>query len=336
MTKKTQPLKQKATKGSKINKEREAKVAPKRQKARVVRALKNREPKVIENPKKSLFLKGNKTSELCSGVLKDMSAMRAPLGKTLQRRNPVHPMDDANAMEFLCEKNDCSLFVLANHSKKRPHNLVFGRTFDGHILDMVELGIMGAKTLADQQQLNPNTEFKRLGSKPMILFLGEKWEAEEEYRSVRNLLLDFFRAEEISQINLASLDHVIVCTAANDMIYMRTYMLHLKKPASATSNIPNTRLYLSAPSVDFKIRRCHWASIDLWKASCKRPRELKPKKVKNISTTSLGDKVGKIHIQRQDISELQTRKVKALRASKCADTIGNAVSEKGERALEEE
>jgi hypothetical protein len=47
-------------------------------------------------------------------------------------------------MEFLSQKNDASLFAFGTHSKKRPHNLVFGRLFDHHILDMVETGVAGA------------------------------------------------------------------------------------------------------------------------------------------------------------------------------------------------
>jgi hypothetical protein len=39
-------------------------------------------------------------------------------------RNEILPFEDANSIEFLCGKNDTSLFALGNHTKKRPHNLV--------------------------------------------------------------------------------------------------------------------------------------------------------------------------------------------------------------------
>ena len=44
-------------------------------------------------------------------------------------------------LEFFCKKNDSSLFMLGNHNKKRPHNIILGRMYDYHLLDMFELGL---------------------------------------------------------------------------------------------------------------------------------------------------------------------------------------------------
>ena len=40
---------------------------------------------------------------------------------------------------------------------------------------------------------------------------------------------------------------------------------------------------------------------------------LQPKKVKNVSYDSFGSKLGRVHMQRQDFSKLQTRKIKGLK-----------------------
>jgi hypothetical protein len=40
---------------------------------------------------------------------------------------------------------------------------------------------------------------------------------------------------------------------------------------------------------------------------------LKPKKVKNLSFTTLGEKTGRVHLQRQDLSAMKVKRVKALR-----------------------
>lgn len=40
------------------------------------------------------------------------------------------------------------------------------------------------------------------------------------------------------------------------------------------------------------------------------------KKVKNISENSMGDKVGRIHVERQDLNKMAVRRVDALRNNK--------------------
>ena len=53
------------------------------------------------------------------------------------------PFEDGGEvqLEQLSRKYDCGLFVVANHTKSKPHNLVFGRFFDHRIYDMIELGV---------------------------------------------------------------------------------------------------------------------------------------------------------------------------------------------------
>lgn len=43
---------------------------------------------------------------------------------------------------------------------------------------------------------------------------------------------------------------------------------------------------------------------------------LQPKKKKNISHDAFGTKFGRVHMQKQDLSKLQTRKMKGLRKRK--------------------
>jgi ribosome production factor 2 len=40
---------------------------------------------------------------------------------------------------------------------------------------------------------------------------------------------------------------------------------------------------------------------------------LQAKKKKNVEFNSLGDKLGRVHMDRQDFGQLQTRKMKALK-----------------------
>ena len=83
--------------------------------------------------------------------------------------------------------------------------------------------------------------------------------------------------------------------------------------------MPDTRLEVSGPPLSLKMRRDHQPSLELWKASLKQPKGLKPKKRKNRSTTDLGEVHGRLHLGNQKVDELQSRKVKALKKSRGAE-----------------
>jgi ribosome production factor 2 len=57
------------------------------------------------------------------------------------KKNVIRPFEDASSLEFWAQKNDASLFVVAQSTKKRPDNLTFARTFNGRLLDMLEVGV---------------------------------------------------------------------------------------------------------------------------------------------------------------------------------------------------
>lgn len=280
----------------------------KRKRGHVVRALKAREPKLIEEAKKALFIRGQKTSQRVCDALLDLRKLKEPECKFLGKRNPLYAFEDETSIEFLCQKNDCSLFVLGTHNKKRPHNLIFGRMFghpEFHLLDMIEMGIEEYKGIAECKGNK-----KAPGAKPCFVFQGNEWTDDNKYGKLRSILLDFFRGTEVDQICLAGLDHVIVCTAAQEKVYLRVHTIDYKKSGA---KVPNVELKLMGPAMTLNFRRSKFASEDLYKLACKRPKELKKKKTKNISRNSLGDKVGRVHMERQDFDKMQVRKVKALR-----------------------
>mmetsp|Transcript_37383 Transcript_37383/g.81847 ORF Transcript_37383/g.81847 Transcript_37383/m.81847 type:complete len:365 (-) Transcript_37383:119-1213(-) len=294
----------------------------KQPKARVARYLKSTESQLVEGAKSALLLKGIRCSDAMSTVLKDIRAVKAPYGKLLTKNNVIVPFDDEGqqSIEFLTTKNDCSLFALASHNKKRPNNLVLGRTFDRQILDMAELGLTYYKSLKDYG----GAPKKRIGSKPMMLFVGDRWHLDHEYRKLQNLLLDFYRGDPVEKIVMSGLDHIMVFTITDGVavpgldseplpaIHQRTYYSKLKKdPAGGKAPIPH--LTASGPDMDFRIRRTQYASPDVWKAAMKQPTVLKKKAKKNQTTNMFGETIGRLHLDRQDIDKMQGRKSKALR-----------------------
>ncbi|CAI9570391.1 unnamed protein product [Staurois parvus] len=154
----------------------------------------------------------------------------------------------------------------------------------------------------------------------MLIFAGEAFETSEDYKRLKNLLTDFFRGPTVSGIRLAGLEHILHFTAVDGKIYMRSYKVLMKKSGCRT---PRIELEEMGPSFDFVMRRTHLAD-DLYKLTMKRPKALQGKKKKNISHDTFDTKYGRIHMQKQDLGKLQTRKVKALKkrpAEKIAGTI---------------
>ena len=302
-------------------------------KARVARYLKKHsESQLVEGAKSTLLLKGISCSHAMTTILKDIRAMKAPYAKLLSKNNVILPFDDGGQMslEFLSTKNDCSLICLASHNKKRPNNLVLGRMFDRHVLDMVELGVIRYKSIADY----PSCLKKRIGSKPMMLFVGDMWHLNQECKKLQNLLIDFYRGDPVDKIVLSGLDHIMVFTALEDtnvgftqkdgndgghditrcIIHQRTYFCKMKKNPNG-SRAPLPYLTPSGPDMDFHIRRAQFAPPDLYKQALKQPSATKSKKVKNQSTNLFGETIGRLHLEKQDLDKMGGRKSKALRVS---------------------
>jgi ribosome production factor 2 len=114
-------------------------VKPRNQKSK--RALEAREPKALENNKGCLFIRGTNCSETVMKAVRDLHSLKKPDSDFYSHKNDIRPFEDFTKIEFFSQKHDISLFGLGSNNKKRPDNLVLGRTYDYKMLDMVEFGI---------------------------------------------------------------------------------------------------------------------------------------------------------------------------------------------------
>jgi len=243
----------------------------------------------------------------------------------LRRHNAVHPFEDATPMEFLSQKNDASLFAFGTHSKKRPHNLVFGRMFDNHILDMVETGVAAFKQMAEFPESRGGCSVE---SKPCIVFSGAAWEQDASFALLRSIWLDFFQLREVDTISNIGVEHALVFTATGDSVtggsvMMRHYIVKLKKSAEASG--PYVELIEMGPSLDLAVRRVHHASESLTKEAMTRPKATAatPKKVKNVEHGRLSGRQGRLHVPKQNLNEMALARPKALR-KRAAGSAGGA------------
>lgn len=294
---------------------------PKTQKGR--RFLAKREGKLEENTKRVMLIRGGKTSETVTQALKDIFVLKKPNASMMHKKNILRPFEDQTSLEFFSQKNDCSLMVFGSHSKKRPNNLVLGSFYDNHVLDMFELKVEKFKAISEFKASKVMS-----GTKPCILVSGEEFQSKTEYSRLKNILVDFWRGEKVTNLNLQGVEHIVQITAADGRVYIRSYRALLKKSGLRT---PRVELEEIGPSLDLVLNRSHLAEETLYKESLKQPKVLKAKPKKNIDRDVFGTKTGRIHMQKQDLGNMQTRKMKGLKRKAPAAKADGANNNKGGR-----
>jgi ribosome production factor 2 len=168
------------------------------------------------------------------------------------------------------------------------------------------------------------------------------------------MFISFFNGETIESICLPGIEHVIsislgptptnLTTASTDLssnipedptslpkIHVRSYIIKLK--ASGT-RIPKVELAPMGPFLDLTLRRYQPPDPELLKQSLKRPKLKKQdvekglgRKKKNMEVDEMGDLRGRVHVGEQDLSKLQTRKMKGLKSNFDEDDEGEDVED---------
>lgn len=255
------------------------------------------ESKLVEDEKNVAYIRGFTGNELTKKVMNDIYALKKPNGVPLNKKNVVQPFEDVSPIEFICQKNDCSLFLFTSHSKKRPNNLTMGRLYNGRLLDMVELCIEQYKSI---QELPARVT---LGMKPLLIFAGDTFETDYEYIRIKNLLNDFFLGPKPTCVRVKGIEHVILFVASNGKIHMRPYLIEQKKIQGSSKAA--VTCHDMGPQIDFAVKRVKVANNDQFKEACKQ--KLKPKKSnknKNMSKDELGTTHGQLHLRGQDFNKM--------------------------------
>ncbi|PPQ78360.1 hypothetical protein CVT25_011643 [Psilocybe cyanescens] len=320
--------------------------------ARSKRVLDARQPKEVEDPRTAIFVKGTHTGDVLNNVMRELMALKRPNAIAFNKKNAIHPFDEAStsiaSLEFWANKNDASMFVFGQTTKKRPHGLTFVRMFDGKVLDMAEVGVEKWVGMADFK-----TPKSTPGHKPLMHFASELFDTHPRFTQLKSMLIDFFNGEEIESICLPGIEHVISVscgptpaalnnataiayasrpkpganganggsaeeTANFPKVHIRTYTLNL---LSSGTRIPRVELTPMGPALDLVLRRHQPADAELLRQAMRRPKLKKAdveqglgKKRKNQEVDEMGDLRGRVHVGKQDLGKLQTRKMKGLKA----------------------
>ncbi|KAK4224551.1 Brix domain-containing protein [Podospora fimiseda] len=291
--------------------------------ARSKRALEKKAPKVHENPKTSLFLRGTSCSQITQDAMGDLFALRQVHSKRFTKKNPIHPFEDATSLCFFSEKNDCSMLVFGSSNKKRPHTITFARTFDYKLLDMLEF-ILDAETFRSISQFKTNKV--PVGTRPLMVFSGTAFESPvpNAFTMAKSMLIDFFKGDVSNKIDVEGLKYIVSVTAdepttsatnsddpsSKPVLHLRVYTIQTKRSGQ---KLPRVELEEHGPRMDFRLGRIQEPDEAMLKEAMRKPRTSEERTKKNISTDIMGDKLGRIHLGKLDLSELQTRKMKGLK-----------------------
>jgi ribosome production factor 2 len=178
-----------------------------------------------------------------------------------------------------------------------------------------------------------------IGQRPMMVFAGTAFESPvaNEWTVAKSLLLDFFRGEPSDKVDVEGLTYVVVVTAdeppsggvvgttavvnkddpgSQPGLHLRVYLIRTKRSGH---RLPRVEVEEQGPRMDFRLGRVRQPDEAMFKEAMRKAKTTEERTKKNISTDVMGDKLGRIHLGRQDLSQLQTRKMKGLKRGRGDD-----------------
>ena len=141
----------------------------------------------------------------------------------------------------------------------------------------------------------------------------------------KSMLTDFFRGDVSDKIDVEGLRYCVVVTAdeptasettsdddpaSKPVLRLRLYTIRTKRSGQ---KLPRVELEEHGPRMDFRLGRVQEPDAAMLKEAMRKAKTNEERTKKNISTDIMGDKLGRIHTGKLDLSELQTRKMKGLK-----------------------
>ena len=141
-----------------------------------------------------------------------------------------------------------------------------------------------------------------MGQSPFFTFIGEGFDSVEELKHLKEVLLDLFHGEVVTNLNLAGLDRVYVCAAVSPKkVFLTHCALRLKKSGTV---VPRIELVEVGPSMDLVVRRHRLPDDSLKKEAMKTALDKAKKKEKNVVKDAIQGKYGKIYIPDQKVGSV--------------------------------
>ncbi|KAL3475408.1 tRNA synthetases class I-domain-containing protein [Aspergillus californicus] len=288
---------------------------------RTARILKAKEPQLVEGAKRTLLLHGSKCPAPLHTILKTFHSLTTPHSVLFNKKNGnIHPFEGVESMEFLADKNDCGMVIFGSSNKKRPNCLTIARIFNTKVLDMLELLLLPNTDGSEIPDMSKLSMHVGVGMRPLMLFSGSAWEdtTSTTHTMLKSMFIDLFKGDVSDKIDVEGLQYAVMIGAEEPtaglapIIHLRWYKIVTKRSGH---KLPRVELEEIGPKFDFKVGRTQEAPADVLKDAMKqgkRPNE-EIRNKKNVNIDVIGDKVGRVHLNKQDLSDLQLRKMKGLK-----------------------
>ena len=241
-------------------------------------------PKLIEDPKQCLFINTANSSEIMRMILNDLYLLRKDYSKKLNKKEKIENLTNGrDSIEFLCEKNNCSLFTFTSDIKKRPMDITFGFTFNHSILDAFNFEVTNYIPIEYFHNKDITIDSYM---KPLLFFQGELFESDFEYERVKKYFIDYFRLYDVETAIISELKRIIVISIDNNdkIIKIRNYQI---EGEIKENNLNNLNFIEIGPSLDLKVRKFFIGDEEQYKKSLKQPKALMDIKKKNIKKNEL-------------------------------------------------
>ena len=272
--------------------------------------LESLKPKLIEDPKQCLFINTKNSSEIMRMVLHELYIMRKELSRKLTRKEDIlNITENKENVEFLCTKNNTTFFSLSSHNKKHPMDLTLGCLFDHQLLDAFKFEVTNFIPMSYfKENLTINSD-----QKPIIIFQGELFESDFNYDRLKKFFIDYFQLYDKENAIISELRRIIVISIENDEKIVKIRNYQINGDLSSKNSLQKINLAEIGPSLDLKERQFILADEALYKKTLKQPKGIKEIKEKNIEKNKiLGEKRGRIHMQKQNLTAVSLRKFKKI------------------------
>lgn len=254
-------------------------------------------PKLIEDPKKAIFLNSENSSEIMRLVMNEFYTTRKSYSHKLGKKNKLACVfEKTDDVEYFVQKEDASLFVYSTDSKKRPMNIVFGNCYEHKLLDAFEFEV---SNFIPHNYMENKVNYE-INSMPIMIFQGESFETDKVFERIKKFFLDFYTQDSLEEVNIPDLKRIIVFSVDEKQKKIKIRNYQTSEPVGEYS-YKNIQIEECGPSFDLLPRRNHLIGDDEYKKACRQPKLTAEENTKNLINTML-DVQGKVYISKQNLN----------------------------------